>query len=69
MRNGFHAERTKVTRGAGSRSTALAMTFQLIESAQARWRVVNAPRLIALVRAWAKFEHGVLVEREVASAA
>ena len=56
--------RTKVTRGAGSRSAALAMTFKLIESAQARWRAVNAPHLVALVRAGARFERGVLVERQ-----
>ena len=56
--------RTKVTRGAGSRVAALAMTFKLIESAQARWRAVNAPHLVALVRAGARFERGVLVERE-----
>jgi transposase-like protein len=43
--------RTKVTRGAGSRAAALAMTFKLIESAQERWRAVNAPHLVALVRA------------------
>jgi putative transposase len=61
--------RTKVTRGAGSRSAAPTMTFKLIESAQARWRAVNAPHLVALVCAGAKFEHGVLVEREAASAA
>jgi len=61
--------RTKVTRGAGSRAAALAMTFKLIESAQARWRAVNAPHLVALVRAGARFERGVLVEREVAAAA
>lgn len=61
--------RTKVTRGAGSRSTALAMTFKLIESAQERWRAVNAPHLVALVRAGARFKRGVLVEREDASAA
>lgn len=54
---------TKVTRGAGSRSAALAMTLKLIESAQARWRAVNAPHLVALVRAGARFERGVLVER------
>jgi len=48
--------RTKVTRGAGSRTAALAMTFKLIESAQARWRAVNAPHLVALVRAGARFE-------------
>ena len=43
--------RTKVTRGAGSRAAALAMTFKHIESAQERWRSVNAPHLVALVRA------------------
>jgi transposase-like protein len=61
--------RTKVTRGAGSRTAALAMTFKLIESAQARWRAVNAPHLVALVRAGARFERGVHVEREQRSAA
>ncbi len=55
--------RTKVTKGAGSRSAGLAMAFKLIESAQARWRSVNAPHLVALVRAGAKFEKGVMVER------
>jgi hypothetical protein len=34
---------------------------ELIESAQSRWRAVNAPRLVALVRAGAKFEKGKLV--------
>jgi hypothetical protein len=61
--------RTKVTRGAGSRSAALTMTFKLIESAQTRWRAVNAPRLVALVCAGARFERGVLVEREQTAAA
>ena len=37
---------------------ALAMTFKLIESAQTRWRAVNAPHLVALVRAGARFEKG-----------
>ena len=32
-------------------------------SAQARWRAVNAPHLVALVRAGARFERGVLVAR------
>jgi len=40
-----------------------AMAFKLIESAQARWRAVNAPHLVALVRAGARFENGKLVER------
>lgn len=61
--------RTKVTRGAGSRTAALAMTFKLIESAQARWRAVNAPHLVALVRAGATFERGILVERAQGRAA
>ncbi|MFC9755142.1 IS256 family transposase [Streptomyces sp. NPDC056921] len=56
--------RTKVTRGAGSRAAGLAMVFKLIESAQARWRAVNAPHLVALVRAGVRFKRGQLVERE-----
>jgi putative transposase len=32
------------------------MAFKLVESAQARWRAVNAPHLVALVRAGATFE-------------
>jgi transposase-like protein len=55
--------RTKVTKGPGSRAAGLAMAFKLIECAQARWRAVNAPHLVALVRAGAKFEKGVMVER------
>ncbi|MGW3747147.1 IS256 family transposase [Streptomyces sp. NPDC005146] len=61
--------RTKVTKGAGSRAAALAMVFKLVESAQARWRAVNAPHLVALVRAGARFERGHLVERPEAHAA
>ena len=41
----------------------LAMAFKLIEAAQARWRAVNAPHLVALVRAGAAFKKGKLVER------
>ncbi|MGH3826957.1 MAG: IS256 family transposase [Pseudonocardiaceae bacterium] len=55
--------RTKITRGPGSRAAGLAMAFKLIEAAQARWRAVNAPHLVALVRAGAVFEAGKLVER------
>jgi hypothetical protein len=39
------------------------MAFKLIESAQDRWRAVNAPHLVALVRAGAVFANGQLVER------
>jgi transposase-like protein len=61
--------RTKITKGPGSRAAGLAMAFKLIESAQARWRAVNAPRLVALVRDGARFERGVLVERHDQAAA
>jgi transposase-like protein len=44
-------------------------TFKLIESAQERWRAVNAPHLVALVRAGARFERGVLIERDQDTAA
>jgi transposase-like protein len=55
--------RTKVTKGPGSRAAGLAMAFKLIESAQNRWRAVNAPHLVALVRAGATFINGKLIER------
>lgn len=55
--------RTKVTKGPGSRAAGLAMAFKLIESAQKRWRAVNGPHLVALVRAGATFVNGKLVER------
>ena len=55
--------RQRVTKGPGSRAAGIAMAFKLIESAQARWRSVNAPHLVALVRAGAQFEKGILVER------
>jgi transposase-like protein len=55
--------RQRVTKGPGSRAAGVAMAFKLIESAQARWRAVNAPHLVALVRAGAVFNNGTLVER------
>jgi transposase-like protein len=55
--------RQRVTKGPGSRAAGMAMAFKLIESAQHRWRAVNAPHLVALVRAGARFEKGKLVER------
>ncbi|MFG2639231.1 transposase, partial [Streptomyces sp. NPDC048362] len=61
--------RTKVTRGAGSPAAALAMVCKLVGSAQARWRAVTAPHLVALVRAGARFENGLLVERDETLAA
>lgn len=61
--------RTKVTRGAGSPAAAIAMVFKLAESAQARWRSITAPHLVALVRNGARFENGHLVERTEQGAA
>src|SRR5215510_3270605 len=55
--------RTKVTKGPGSKAAGLAMAYKLIEAAQTRWRAVNAPHLVALVRAGARFERGKLIER------
>ena len=55
--------RQRVTTGPGSRAAGVAMAFKLIESAQQRWRAVKAPHLVALVRAGARFEQGLLVER------
>jgi hypothetical protein len=34
------------------------MAYRLIHAAQARWRAVNAPHLVALVRARAVFHKG-----------
>lgn len=56
--------RTKKTKGAGSRTAGLAMAYKLLTAAQARWRSVNAPHQVALVRAGATFVDGFLVERE-----
>jgi putative transposase len=61
--------RTKVTKGPGSKAAGLAMAYKLVDSAQARWRAVNAPHLVALVRAGAVFHNGVLVERDAEAVA
>ncbi|MBF6143660.1 transposase, partial [Nocardia farcinica] len=57
--------RTRVTKGPGSRAAGMAMAYKLIEAAQSRWRAVNAPQLVALVRAGAVFHKGKLLERPV----
>jgi len=56
--------RTRKTKGAGSRTAGLAMAYKLLDAAQARWRSVNAPHLVALVRAGATFVDGFIIERE-----
>src|SRR5215468_3930296 len=55
--------RSRITKGPGSKAAGIAMAFKLIEAAQTRWRAVNGPHLVALVRAGAIFKNGKLVER------
>jgi hypothetical protein len=46
-------------------AAGLAMAYKLIEPAQTRWRAVNAPHLVALVRAGTLFHNGKLLERPI----
>jgi putative transposase len=55
--------RTRVTKGPGTRDMGLAMVFKLLQAAEGRWRAVNGPHLVALVRAGAQFKAGKLIER------
>jgi transposase-like protein len=55
--------RTKVTKGAGSRRRGLVMAYKLLDAAQARWRKVNSPELVALVAAGIQFKDGNQIER------
>ncbi len=55
--------RTRITKGPGNKDAGLAMEFKLLEAAGSRWRAVNGPHLVALVRAGARFERGKLIER------
>jgi putative transposase len=56
--------RPNKTKGAGSRSAGLALAYKLLDAAQARWRCVNAPHLVALVRAESTVVDPVTIERE-----
>ena len=53
--------RTKKTKGAGARGAGLAMAYKLVSSAQRRWRKVNAPHLVRLVREGVRFRDGKIV--------
>jgi len=57
--------RTRVTKGAGSRAAGLATTYKLVRAAEDRWRKVNAPHLVPLVRAGAIFIDGQPQERSM----
>lgn len=50
--------RTRQTKGAGSRQAGLVLAFKLALAAQDRWRRVNAPHLVPLVRAGVRFKDG-----------
>ncbi len=53
--------RTRVTKGAGSKTAALSMAYKLLITAQERWRRFNGHELIADVLDGAKFKDGVKV--------
>ena len=55
--------RTTVTKGAGSRRRGLVMAYKLLDAAQDRWRKINSPELVALIRAGAEFKDGIQIER------
>src|SRR5512142_1241223 len=53
--------RTRVTKGAGSKTAALAMAYKLLIAAQERWRRFNGHELITDVLDGARFKDGVKV--------
>ena len=55
--------RQRVTKGAGSRNKGLLMAFQLLVMAERRWRRVNAPHLVPLVRDGTSRRDGIPVEQ------
>ena len=57
--------RTKVTKGAGSRRRGLVMAYKLLDAAGDRWRKLNSPELVALVRAGSQFKDGIQIERRL----
>ena len=61
--------RQRVTKGAGSRTAGLTMAFKLLTMAEQRWRRLNAPHLVAQVRAGVRFRDGLRIERDTATSA
>jgi putative transposase len=53
--------RTRVTKGAGSKTAALAMADKLPATAQERWRRFNGHHLVADVLDAVKFKDGIRV--------
>ena len=50
--------RTRKTKGAGSRKAGRAMAFKLLLACEKHWRKLNAPHLVALVKAGIQFPNG-----------
>ena len=59
--------RQRITKGAGSRQKGLLMAFRLLAMAEGRWRRINAPGLVPLVRAGVQFVDGIRAERRSAA--
>lgn len=59
--------RTRVTKGAGSKTAALAMAYKLLITAQERWRRFNGHDLISAVLDGATFKDGVKVTDDEAT--
>jgi putative transposase len=53
--------RTKKTKEAGSRTAGLAMGYELVSSAEQRWRSVNEPHLVRLIREGVRFKDGRII--------
>ena len=53
--------RTRVTKGAGTRRRGLVMAFKLLDAAGDRWRKINSPELVPLVRASVQFKDGIQI--------
>ena len=51
--------RTRVTKGAGSRTRALTMAFKLLAMAERRWRRITAPELAGQLADGARFVDGI----------
>ena len=56
--------RQRVTKGAGSRTNGLLLTYKLLDMAQQRWRRINGADKLPLVRAGVTFVDGIQQERE-----
>ncbi len=54
--------RQRVTKGPGSRTKAITMTFKLLEMAEKRWRRINGHELLPLVAHAVKYRDGVQLE-------